>query len=73
VLILTDAFGSTPSNIAHRIAQRSRANVISGVNLPMLIRIFNYCSDSLDSLTQKAAEGGIRGIQVSLAREGDDG
>lgn len=73
VLVLTDAFGSTPSNIAHRIANRSRTNVVSGVNLPMLIRIFNYCSDSLDSLTQKAAEGGVRGIQVSLAAGGDDG
>jgi len=65
VLILTDAFGSTPSNIAHLIADRPRTNVISGINLPMLIRIFNYCSDNLDSLTRKAAEGGIRGIQVS--------
>ena len=73
VLILTDAFGSTPSNIAHRIAGDHRTQVVSGVNLPMLIRIFNYCSDSLDSLTRKAAEGGIRGIHASLQANDDSG
>lgn len=73
VLILTDAFGSTPSNIAGRLADRHRTNVISGVNLPMLIRIFNYASDNLDSLTRKAAEGGLRGIQITLASDDQTG
>ncbi len=73
VLILTDAFGSTPSNIAHQIAEDHRTQVVSGVNLPMLIRIFNYCSDNLDSLTRKAAEGGIRGIHASLPLHEESG
>jgi len=73
VLILTDAFGSTPSNIATQLAGRHRANVISGVNLPMLVRIFNYASDNLDTLTRKAAEGGVRGIQVILASDDQTG
>src|SRR3546814_1344511 len=39
VLILTDAFGSTPSNIANKLADDNRIRVVAGVNLPMLIRI----------------------------------
>ena len=41
VLILTDAFGSTPSNIANKLATGVNARVIAGVNLPMLVRICN--------------------------------
>src|SRR3546814_17070043 len=41
VIILTDAFGSTPSNIANKLADDNRIRVVAGVNLPMLIRIFN--------------------------------
>ena len=48
------------------------ANVVSGLNLPMLIRVFNYASDDLQALTHKAAEGGIRGIQVSHTRENSE-
>ena len=70
VLILTDAFGSTPSNIARRVAEGRHTTVVSGVNLPMLVRIFNYASDDLESLTRKAAEGGVRGIQASLESRG---
>jgi PTS system ascorbate-specific IIA component len=67
VLILTDAFGATPSNIACELTREIQANVVSGLNLPMLIRVFNYSSDDLAALTHKAAEGGMRGIQVSRA------
>ena len=69
VLILTDAFGATPSNIACELTREIQANVVSGLNLPMLIRVFNYSSDDLAALTHKAAEGGMRGIQVSRASE----
>ena len=65
VLVLTDAYGATPSNIACSLLADERIRVVSGVNLPMLIRIFNYADDSLETLTGKAAEGGLRGIQVS--------
>ncbi|WP_456373253.1 PTS sugar transporter subunit IIA [Thiolapillus sp.] len=67
ILILTDAFGATPSNIACELTREIQANVVSGLNLPMLIRVFNYSSDDLATLTHKAAEGGMRGIQVSRA------
>ena len=62
VLILTDAFGSTPSNIANKLAADINARVIAGVNLPMLVRIFNYPKLSLDELAKIAVEGGQRGI-----------
>ena len=62
VLILTDAFGSTPSNIAVRLAEQPRTEVIAGVNLPMLVRIFNYPTADLTTMARNAIEGGQRGV-----------
>jgi len=63
VLLLTDIFGATPHNIAREVAcEQPGMNLLSGLNLPMLVRIFNYPDDDLDTLTAKAAEGGSRGI-----------
>ena len=64
VLILTDAFGSTPSNIATRLGCTPRTQVVAGVNLPMLVRIFNYPKLDLAAMTQNALEGGQRGVVV---------
>lgn len=64
VLILTDAFGSTPSNIANKLADDGRTPVVAGVNLPMLIRIFNYPKLALPEMAANAVEGGARGILV---------
>lgn len=62
VLVFTDMYGSTPSNIAYRLAEKGRVNVISGINLPMLIRSLNYQTMDLDALTEKAVSGGKEGI-----------
>lgn len=62
VLVLTDAYGSTPSNIANMLGSSYDMPVVSGVNLPMLVRIFNYPKQSLAELTQTAVEGGRRGV-----------
>ncbi|MCB1792445.1 MAG: PTS fructose transporter subunit IIA [Gammaproteobacteria bacterium] len=63
VLVLTDLFGATPHNVAQAVAcGDGRTNVLAGLNLPMLVRVFNYPGDDLDTLTSKAAEGGSRGI-----------
>ncbi len=70
VLVLTDAYGSTPSNIACRLTEDHYAKVVSGINLPMLIRVFNYFTEDLDSLSRKASEGGTRGIQTYDANTG---
>lgn len=61
VLILTDLYGSTPSNIANAITLNNSV-VVTGVNLPMLIRVLNYHSLSLDELSQKAVTGGHDGV-----------
>lgn len=62
VLVFTDMYGSTPSNIAFSLAQKGRVHVIAGINLPMLIRALNYQALDLDALTEKAVSGGKEGI-----------
>ncbi len=62
VLVLTDIYGSTPSNIACQLIEGERVQVVSGVNLPMLIRILNYPQLSLPELTEKALSGGRDGV-----------
>jgi len=62
ILIVTDTFGGTPCNIATEfVAQKAHA-LVSGLNLPMLIRIMNYRSLPLGQLQEAAIEGGVRGI-----------
>jgi len=63
VLVLTDIYGSTPANIACRLLQAHRVGVVTGVNLPMMIRLFNYPGLSLNELAQKAVSGGQDGIR----------
>lgn len=62
VLILTDMYGSTPSNIVNRLQGRCRVRIVAGVNLPMLIRVLNYPRLSLDELADKALSGGRDGV-----------
>ena len=63
VLVLTDIYGSTPANIACRLLQAHRVGVVTGVNLPMMIRLFNYPGLPLNELAQKAVSGGQDGIR----------
>ncbi len=62
VLVLTDLYGSTPSNIATSLYQPGRVRIVSGVNLPMLIKIFNYAQLDLHALIEKALEGSRKGV-----------
>ena len=62
ILVLTDMFGSTPSNIAQNLTINHHLHIISGVNLPMLTRIMNYPHLPLSKLTQKAISGGKAGV-----------
>ena len=68
VLVLTDLYGSTPSNIANRLIETHNASVISGANLPMLLRILNYPGMSLETLCDKAANGARDGIVVTTGK-----
>ncbi len=62
VLILTDMYGSTPSNIANGCKNIAAIEVIAGVNLPMFIRVLNYSNLTLSDMTEKALSGGHDGI-----------
>jgi PTS system ascorbate-specific IIA component len=64
VLVLTDLFGSTPANIATKLQQEGRVNVLSGVNLPMVLKAFNYASLDLAELTTKVLTGGQQSIRA---------
>ena len=61
VLIMTDMFGATPSNVTCKL-KRDKLIIISGLNLPMLIRAINYHSLNLSELAEKILEGGRSGI-----------
>ena len=62
VLVLTDVFGATPDNLARYFAATQNARVLSGVNLPMLLRVLNYSGQSLHELCDTALAGGKTGI-----------
>ncbi|MFA7521526.1 MAG: PTS fructose transporter subunit IIA [Halothiobacillaceae bacterium] len=70
VLVMTDMYGSTPSNIAHRLRDRHAVQVLSGVNLPMLVRALNYPRLPLTEMTTKACSGGRDGIIQEGASDG---
>jgi mannose PTS system EIIA component len=68
VLVLTDLYGSTPSNIAARlVTQGTQVRRVSGVSLPMLLRVLNYSEQTLDELVLTAASGGRNGVVVDQA------
>ena len=58
VIILTDIYGATPSNIAQRLCQPGHIEGIAGVNLPMLLRVSCGPEMPLLQLKQRALEGG---------------
>jgi len=68
VLVLTDLFGGTPSNVSLSFLQDNRVEVLSGVNLPMMIKIATHGENSelkeLGKLAKNAAKKNI-----SLASE----
>lgn len=62
VLVLTDLIGASPCNTVKFLSETLPIEVVTGVNLPMLIRIMNYPDLALDVLAQKAISGGKDGI-----------
>ena len=63
VLILTDLVGASPSNLVKGLLRNNHAMMVTGVNLAMLIRVWNYRDEPLESLAEKAVKGGKRGIE----------
>lgn len=67
VLILTDIFGATPSNVAQKLVDGVRTRLITGVNLPMLLRSVSYRHEPLETLVSRAMVGGTQGVmQVAV-------
>ena len=67
MLVLTDVFGATPCNVAQKLADGVRAKLITGVNLPMLLRTVSYRHETLDALVSRAIVGGTQGVmQVAI-------
>lgn len=62
VIILTDAFGATPANIAVVVGRGRGYPVITGVNLPMLLRVLNYPQRPVEALAETALSAAHNGI-----------
>jgi PTS system mannose-specific IIA component len=62
VLVLTDIFGATPGNVVSRLLQDGRIEGVSGVSLPMLLRVITGRNGSLSDAVQRALSGGAEGV-----------
>lgn len=65
VVVFTDMFGGTPSNLSISLLGSLNVEVITGVNLPMLLRAFNRRNESLIELARASREAGVQGIVVA--------
>ncbi len=67
LLIITDIYGSTPSNIAAKLLLNTSPQqrmIITGINLPMLVKIMNYAHLNLAELAQSACSGASNSIFI---------
>jgi PTS system mannose-specific IIA component len=68
VLVLTDMFGGTPTNIALSLLEPGKVEVVTGVNLPMLIKFTNLRDEvEFQDVAHRIAEQGKRSIHVASA------
>lgn len=66
VIVLTDMFGGNPTNLALGLPRGHKAEVVTGMNLPMLIKVFeNRVGVPLIQLAKMAGEAGKAGIVVT--------
>ncbi len=66
VLVLTDMYGGTPSNISLSFLEKNRVEVITGVNLPMLLKLATYQNDlDLEGLAVFITDYGQRNINLA--------
>jgi PTS system ascorbate-specific IIA component len=62
VLILSDMYGGTPSNLASKLVRPGKVEAVAGVSLPMLIRVLTYRDRDLQTIVTKAISGGCEGV-----------
>jgi PTS system ascorbate-specific IIA component len=72
VLILTDLFGATPGNVVSRLLDDGRVEGVSGVSLPMLLRVLTGRDGELGAAVQRALSGGTEGLGHMLTDRGCD-
>jgi PTS system mannose-specific IIA component len=65
VLLLTDMFGGSPSNLSLSLLGSGKLEVITGANLPMLLKILGCREESLQELALQAKSAGQQGIVVA--------
>ena len=74
VIILTDMFGGTPSNLAISIMDQAKIDIIAGVNLPMLIKLASVRStETISDAVAQAREAGQKYIMVASQVLGSTG
>jgi len=75
VIVLTDMFGGTPSNLAISIIDKAKIEVLAGVNLPMLIKLATVReTEDLETAVEKGQAAGRKYISVaSKVLAGNDG
>jgi PTS system ascorbate-specific IIA component len=73
VLILADVYGSSHTNAACRLLQPGRIELVSGVNVPMLLRVLSHRRLGMEDLLRKALSGGAEGIVRAPAGAGGSG
>ena len=61
-LLLSDVFGATPCNVAQKLNDKPGTRLVTGANLPMLLRSVCYRHESLEALATRAQAGGAQGI-----------
>lgn len=64
VLVLTDLIGSSPSNLVADELEAHDAVMVTGLNLAMLMSVWNYRGQPLGLLARKAVESGRRGVKI---------
>ena len=62
VLLLTDIYGATPSNIAAKLIVPDKVELVAGVNLPMLLRALTYRDRDMQTLVKRAVGGACDGV-----------
>jgi PTS system ascorbate-specific IIA component len=62
VLVLTDMYGGSPSNVASKVVVPGHVEAVCGINLPMLIRVLTYRERDLQTIVTKAVSGGCEGV-----------
>jgi len=65
VLLLTDMFGGTPSNLGLSLLEAGRVEVVTGVNLPMLIKLARAESGDLLAIARQLCDHGRAAIRVA--------